>query len=124
MNNSEKARTTRGAMERDGRRPPWEEELLMSQAADAAPARSTADERGTFAILAAIKPSDATDANDAVLRTAQWLAEHEHRELHAVSVIETAPFISAFAAGVPVVPPFHDEERRRAIKHDIRAAYE
>jgi nucleotide-binding universal stress UspA family protein len=25
---------------------------------------------------------------------------------------------------VPVVPPFHDEERRRAIKHDIRAAYE
>ena len=73
----------------------------MTQAAHLALSRSTADERGTFAILAAIKPSDATDANDAVLRTAQWLAEHEHRELHAVSVIETAPFISAFAAGVP-----------------------
>src|SRR5215210_2806803 len=78
-------------------------------------------ERGTQLILAAIKPNG---ANDAVLRMAHWLAEHERRELHIVSVIETAPLISAFAAGVPVIPPFHDEEGRRAIMRDRRAAYE
>ncbi len=79
------------------------------------------EERSTYAILAAMKPRD---ANDAVLRTAQWLAEHEHRALHVVSVIETAPLVSAFGAGAPAIPPFHDEEGRRAVKRDIRAAYE
>ena len=121
MRSSEKASTAPGAVAHDGRRPPWEEELIMTRAADSVLSRSATGEHGTYAILAALKPDN---ANDAVLRTAQWLAEHEHRELHAVSVIDTAPLISAFAAGVPVVPPFHDEERRRAIKQGIRAAYE
>lgn len=80
-----------------------------------------ADEGDTYGILAAIKPND---ANEAVLRTAQWLAEHERRELHIVSVIESGPLISSFAAGVPVIAPFHDEEGRRALKRDLRAAYE
>jgi nucleotide-binding universal stress UspA family protein len=79
------------------------------------------EEHDTYAILAAMKPRD---ANDAVLRTAQWLAEHEHRALHVVSVIETAPLISAFGAGGPTIPPFHDEEGRSGVKRDIRAAYE
>jgi nucleotide-binding universal stress UspA family protein len=78
-----------------------------------------AEECCAHAILAAIKP---TDTDGAVLGTAQWLAEHEHRELHIVSVLETAPPISSFAAGVPFIPPFHDEERRRAMKRDLRAA--
>jgi nucleotide-binding universal stress UspA family protein len=72
-------------------------------------------------ILAAIKPHD---PNDAVLELARWLAEHEHRELNIVSVLETAPLISSFAAGAPTLPPFHDEEERRAVKRDIRRAYE
>jgi len=80
-----------------------------------------AEESDRYAILAAIKPNE---ANDAVLRTAQWLAEHERRALHIVSVIETQPLISSFAAGVPAIPPFHDVEGRRAIKRDLRAAYD
>jgi nucleotide-binding universal stress UspA family protein len=80
-----------------------------------------ADECGTFGILAAIKPNH---ANDAVLKTAQWLAEHERRELHIVSVVASGPLISSFAAGVPVIPPFHDEEERRAVKRELRSAYE
>ena len=79
------------------------------------------EEDDTYAILAALKPND---PNDAVLEMAQWLSEHEHRELHIVSVIETAPLISSFAAGAPTIPPFHDEEERRAVKRGIRAAYE
>lgn len=58
----------------------------------------SAEERGTYAILAAIKP---TDAEGAVLRTAQWLAEHQHRELHIVSVVDDAPPVASFAAGSP-----------------------
>jgi nucleotide-binding universal stress UspA family protein len=80
-----------------------------------------AEEQRSYAILAAMKPNE---MNDAVLRTAQWLAEHESRELHIVSVIEDAPLISSIAAGVPVIPRFHDEEGRRTIKRNIRAAYE
>ncbi len=52
-----------------------------------------AEDSGTSAILAAIKPNN---VNDSVLRMAQWLAERERRELHIVSVIETAPPISSF----------------------------
>ena len=121
MTGSGKARTAFGALARAGRRPPWEEELLMGHAAEVVPARPVIEERESYAILAAMKPEQ---RNDAVLGMARWLAEHEHRELHAVSVIETAPLVSAFAAGVPVVPPFHDEERRRAIEREIRAAHE
>ncbi len=121
MRSSEKRRGAVGTVAHDGRRPPWEEELLMTRAVGSLLSRSVAEERATYAILAAMKPDD---TNDAVLRTAQWLAEREHRELHAISVVETAPIISAFAAGVPVEPPFHDEERRRAIKREMRSAYE
>jgi nucleotide-binding universal stress UspA family protein len=93
----------------------------MTLAADSMLSCSTAEERGTYAILAAIKPND---GNDTVLRMAGWLAEQEHQELQIVSVIETAPLISSFAAGVPVIPPFHDEEERRAIKRALRTAYQ
>jgi nucleotide-binding universal stress UspA family protein len=82
---------------------------------------STAQESSSYAILAAIKPND---ANDAVLAMAEWLAEQEHQELQIVSVIENAPLVSSFAAGVPAIPPFHDDEERRAIKRALRAAYE
>ena len=70
----------------------------MTLAAEAVLSCYTAEERGDYAILAAIKPND---ANDAVLRMAEWLAEQEHQELQIVSVIENAPLISSFAAGVP-----------------------
>lgn len=80
-----------------------------------------AAEDETGAIIAATKPHE---ANNAVLTTAQWLAEHEHRALHIVSVIDTAPLISSVAAGAPATPPFHDEEDRRAVKRNLRAAYE
>jgi nucleotide-binding universal stress UspA family protein len=80
-----------------------------------------AEERDTYAILAALKPNH---ANEAVLRTAEWLAEQEHRELHVVSVMETTPMISSFAAGAPAIPPFHNEEERQAIQRDLRAAYD
>jgi len=90
-------------------------------AADSVLSRSTAQEPGTHAILAAIKPND---ANDAVLRMAEWLTPREHRELQIVSVIDNAPLISSFAAGVPVIPPFHDDEERRAIKRALRAAHD
>jgi nucleotide-binding universal stress UspA family protein len=81
----------------------------------------TAEESSAQAILAAVKPNDQSGA---VLRMAKWLAEHEHRELHVVSVVDTTPLVSSFAAGVPVIPPFHDEESRLAIKRDVRSAYE
>jgi nucleotide-binding universal stress UspA family protein len=74
-----------------------------------------------YAILAAIKPNDESNA---ALAMAQWLAEQEHRELHIVSVLETAPFVSSFAAGAPALPPFHDEAEQRAVKRALRAAYE
>ncbi|MEO8560797.1 MAG: universal stress protein [bacterium] len=93
----------------------------MTHASAAVLSSYAAAESDTFAILAAIKPYD---ANDAVLATAQWLAEHEHRALHIVSVIDTAPLISSVAAGAPVIPPFHDEEDRRVVKRNLRAAYE
>ena len=93
----------------------------MTHAADSVLTCYAADEGGTYPILAALKPNE---RNDAVLETAQWLAEHEHRELHIVSVLETAPLISSVAAGAPTIPPFHDEEERRAVKRDIRAAYQ
>jgi nucleotide-binding universal stress UspA family protein len=80
-----------------------------------------ADEVGTQAILVAVKPDD---QGLAVLRMAQWLAEHEHRELHVVSVVDSTPLISPFAAGVPALPPFHDEESRRAVKQGLRDAYD
>jgi nucleotide-binding universal stress UspA family protein len=89
--------------------------------ADSVLACATAQGPSTHAILAAIKPND---ANDAVLAMAEWLAEQEHQELQIVSVIENAPLISSFAAGVPTIPPFHDDEERRAIKRALRAAYE
>ncbi|MFL5606180.1 MAG: universal stress protein [Gemmatimonadaceae bacterium] len=81
----------------------------------------TEEASSAHAILAAVKPNDQSGA---VLRMAQWLAEHEHRELRVISVVDTTPLISAFAAGVPVVPPFHDEESRLAIKRQVRSAYE
>jgi nucleotide-binding universal stress UspA family protein len=93
----------------------------MTLVADSVLSCSTAREQGTYAILAAIKPNE---ANDAVLRMAEWLAEQEHQELQIVSVIENTPLISSFAAGVPVIPPFHDDEERRAIKRALRAGYE
>jgi nucleotide-binding universal stress UspA family protein len=93
----------------------------MTHPADSVLTCYAADEGGTYSILAALKPHD---PNDAVLEMAQWLAEHERRELHIVSVLETAPLISSVAAGAPTIPPFHDEEERRAVKRDIRAAYQ
>ena len=93
----------------------------MIPAADSVLSCSTAREQSSYAILAAIKPND---ANDAVLAMAEWLAEQERQELQIVSVIENAPLLSSFAAGVPAIPPFHDDEERRAIKRTLRAAYE
>jgi nucleotide-binding universal stress UspA family protein len=93
----------------------------VTTAAASALAFYAAQESGAHAILAAVKPDDQSGA---VLRMAQWLAEHEHRELHVVSVVDTTPLISASAAGVPVIPPFHDEESRLAIKREVRSAYE
>jgi nucleotide-binding universal stress UspA family protein len=80
-----------------------------------------AGESSTHAILAAIKPHDASNA---ALAMAQWLAEHERRELHVVSVIDTAPPISSVAAGAPFVPPFHDERERRTVERALRAAFQ
>lgn len=80
-----------------------------------------AEESSTHAILAAIKPDDTSNA---ALAVAQWLAEHERRELHVVSVIETAPPISSAATGAPSVPPFHDAEGRQAVARALREAYE
>lgn len=79
------------------------------------------EECGAQGILAAVKPND---QGGTVIRMAQWLAEHEHRELHVVSVVDATPLISAFAAGVPVIPPFHDEESRWAVKQELREACE
>ena len=93
----------------------------MTHAADSVLTCYASDEGGSYPILAALKPNV---SNDAVLETAQWLAEHERRELHIVSVLETAPLISSVAAGAPTIPPFHDEEERRAVKRNIRAAYQ
>jgi nucleotide-binding universal stress UspA family protein len=93
----------------------------MTSAAASVLSFYAAEEGSTHAILAAVKPNDQSGA---VLRMAQWIAEHEHRELHVVSVVDTTPLISAFAAGVPVIPPFHDEESRQAIKRELRSAYE
>jgi nucleotide-binding universal stress UspA family protein len=73
-----------------------------------------------YAILAAIKPND--ESNTA-LAFAQWLAEQEHGELRIVSVLETAPFISSFAAGAPALPPFHDEAEQRAVRRGLLEAY-
>ena len=93
----------------------------MTSAADSVLTCYAAEEGGTYPILAALKPND---PNDAVLAMAQWLAEHEHRELHIVSVLETATLVSSVAAGAPTIPPLHDEEERRAVKREIRAAYQ
>jgi nucleotide-binding universal stress UspA family protein len=93
----------------------------MTSAAVSVLSLYAAEESGAQAILAAVKPDG---QRGAVLRMAQWLAEHEHRELHVVSVVDSAPPISAFAAGAPVIPPFHDEESRRTIKQELREAYE
>ena len=93
----------------------------MTSATDDVLSCAMAQGPSTYAILAAIKPND---ANDAVLAMAEWLAEQEHQELQIVSVIENAPLVSSFAAGVPSIPPFHDDEERRAIKRALRAAYE
>jgi nucleotide-binding universal stress UspA family protein len=93
----------------------------MTHAADSVLTCYASDEGGSYPILAALKPNV---SNDAVLETAQWLAEHERRELHIVSVLETAPLISSVAAGAPTIPPFHDEEERRAVKRELRAAYQ
>jgi nucleotide-binding universal stress UspA family protein len=80
-----------------------------------------AAEQNAHAILAAIKPDD---AGNAALAMAHWLAEHERRELHVVSVIENGPPISSVAAGAPFIPPFHPEEERRSVKRDLRVAFE
>jgi nucleotide-binding universal stress UspA family protein len=93
----------------------------MTNAAASVLSFYAAGESSAHAILAAVKPNDQSGA---VLRMAHWLAEHEHRELHVVSVVDTTPLISAFAAGVPIIPPFHDEESRLAIRREVRAAYE
>ena len=93
----------------------------MTHAADSVLTCYAAEEGGAYPIVAALKPNH---PNDAVLEMAQWLAEHEHRELHIVSVLQTAPLISSVAAGAPALPPFHDEEERRAVKRDIRTAYQ
>jgi nucleotide-binding universal stress UspA family protein len=94
---------------------------MMTHVADSVVTCYTAEEGGTYPILAALKPND---PHDAVLETAQWLAEHEHRALHIVSVLENGPLVSSVAAGAPTIPPFHDEQERRAVKREIRAAYE
>jgi nucleotide-binding universal stress UspA family protein len=93
----------------------------MTNAAASVLSFHATEEGSTHAILAAVKPHE---QGGAVLGMAQWLAEHEHRELHVVSVMDTTPLISSFAAGVPVIPPFHDEETRLAIKREVRSAYE
>ena len=80
-----------------------------------------ATESGAQAILAAVKPND---QDGTVLGMAQWLAEHEHRELHVVSVMDSTPLISAVAAGVPVIAPMHDQELRRTVKRELRDAYD
>jgi nucleotide-binding universal stress UspA family protein len=120
MTNVNRVETAPDAAAGQRRRPPWEEELLMSGKVNVGPSLPVAAERSTFAILAALKPND---PGDAVLGVAQWLAEHEHRALHVVSVVDTAPLVSSIAAGAPYLPPFHDEEGRRAIKRRIREAY-
>ena len=93
----------------------------MTSAAASVLSFCAAEESGTQAILAAVKPNDQSGA---VLRMALWLAEHEHRELHVISVVDSTPLISAFAAGVPVIPPCHDEETRRTARQELRDAYE
>jgi nucleotide-binding universal stress UspA family protein len=79
------------------------------------------DDTDMGAILVAIKPDD---GGNAAVGAAQWLAEHERRALHIVSVIETAPLISPFAAGTPALPPFHDESERREVKRRLREFFE
>jgi nucleotide-binding universal stress UspA family protein len=116
MTNSEVTRASAAALDTPGFAPG-----PMTSAAAAVLSLYAADESGTQAILAAVKPDGQSDV---VLRMAQWLAEHQRRELHVVSVVDSTPLISAFAAGVPVIPPFHDEESRRAVKQGLRDAYE
>lgn len=114
----ETARIARGRAARESVHAPTEDGTV--RAAGSVPSRTRAEERETYAVLAALKPDGASDA---VLRTAQWLAEREHRALHVVSVVETAPLVappSMSASHLPV----HHEERRRAIKQSIRAAYD
>jgi nucleotide-binding universal stress UspA family protein len=93
----------------------------MTLVADSVLSCSITEGGGSNAILAAVRPGD---AGDSVLRMARWLAERGSRELHIISVIENAPPISPFAAGVPVIPPFHDEEERQLVKRELIAAYE
>jgi nucleotide-binding universal stress UspA family protein len=73
------------------------------------------------AILVAVKPDD---PDNRALPAAQWLAEHAHRELHVVSVIDTAPLISPFAAGTPALPPFHDVSERDEVKRRLQEVVE
>jgi nucleotide-binding universal stress UspA family protein len=93
----------------------------ITHAAASALSGYAAEESSTHAILAAIKPGDASHA---ALAMAHWLAEHERRELHVVSVIESAAPIASAVAGAPYVPPFHDDEERRAVAQALRAAYD
>jgi nucleotide-binding universal stress UspA family protein len=83
--------------------------------------RYAGDVSSAHAILAAIKPDDASNA---ALAMAHWLAEHERRELHVVSVITNGPPISSVAAGAPFIPRFHDEAERRRVERDLRVANE
>ena len=93
----------------------------MTPAADSVLSCSTAQERGTYAILAAIKPNE---ANDAVLGWRNGSPSKSVRSCRSSASSRTHRLISSFAAGVPVIPPFHDEEERRAIKRALRAGYE
>ena len=87
MTNVDRARATRGAAATYRLRPPWEEELLMTGAADSVRSRHIAQGRSPHAVLAVTKPGDASGA---VLRLAQWLAEREHRAPHVVTVVDGA----------------------------------
>ncbi|PYP79945.1 MAG: hypothetical protein DMD35_06405 [Gemmatimonadetes bacterium] len=88
--------------------------------ATAHPATTTAtSSQGTLAeqrepVVVALKPYDGCDA---ALSVAQWLADQQHRPLHAISVLEPDEMIAlaAGAAGVPALPEHYHTEERVAI---------
>jgi nucleotide-binding universal stress UspA family protein len=66
-------------------------------------------------ILVALKPYD---GGDAALAVAEWIADDQHRALHAVTVLEPSE-MTAVAAGVPVLPEHYYEEERAAIAESL-----
>jgi len=62
-------------------------------------------------VLVALKPYDGCDA---ALGIAQWLADKQHRPLHALTVLEPTE-MAAVAAGVPALPEHYFLEERAAI---------